>query len=239
MPPFPRPSRATGTPKFLVDHRSLIAYKHFMNKSAAIKSNQVVSAIGIRLQELRMARGFSLKDLSAKSGFAKSYLSQIENHKREPSISALSQIAHVLEVDLIFLLTGELRESGTNNLTIVRKGERKTTHQPIGDAEYRYEALTYKKSDRLMEGYIVSIGPEFPTEPFIHEGQEMIYVLEGSLELIYDGGTFFVEEGDCLYLDSNRAHLFRSRTKAIAKVFAAFTARKNFKPRIYKKKGGV
>ncbi len=219
----------TNNPPFIIFLTGVCCQRMscLMNEIAASKSKEIFSEIGQRIKNLRQDKGYSLNELSKKTGFAKSYLSQIENLRREPSISALSQIAYVLEVDLLFLISGEFREPVNDSVTIVKKDERKTTLRPIGDSEYRYEALTYKKTDRLMEGYIVSIGPEFPSEPFIHEGQEMIYILEGSLELVYDGKSYASEKGDCIYLDSNKPHLFRSLNEKLTKVFAVFTARKN------------
>jgi mannose-6-phosphate isomerase-like protein (cupin superfamily) len=37
----------------------------------------------------------------------------------------------------------------------------------------------------------------------------MVYVLEGSLELVYDEETYHLEEEDCLYCDSKRLQSMR------------------------------
>ncbi len=198
-----------------------------MNDAAAIRAKEIYTRIGERIRILRQDKGFSLNDLARKTGFSKSYLSQIENLKREPSISALSQIAHVLEVDVLFLLTGEMQASEAQSFTIVRKGERKTVNRPSGSLAYIYESITYKKRDRLMEGYIVTMGFEFPQEPFVHEGQELVYGLEGTHEFIYDGKAYLLEEGDCYYFDSNKPHLGRSVGEKLGKVLVVFTAKKD------------
>jgi len=169
----------------------------------------------------------SLDELSKRTGFAKSYLSQIENLKREPSLSALSQIAHVLEVDVLFLLSGEKQNSGAQSFTTVKKGERKTVNRPTGSLSYIYDSITYKKQDRLMEGYIVTMGFEFPPEPFVHEGQELVYGLEGTHEFVYDGKTYSLEEGDCYYFDSNRPHYGRAVGEKPGKLLVVFTAKKD------------
>ena len=176
---------------------------------------------------MRQEKGLSLNELAGKTGFAKSYLSQIENLKREPSISALSQVAHVLGVDVLFLLTGETQNSGAKSLAIVKKGERKTVNRPSGSLAYTYESITYKKPDRLMEGYIVTIGSEFPPEPFVHEGQELTYVLEGTHEFVYEGKTYLLEEGDCYYFDSNRPHFARGVGEKPGKLLVVFVAKKD------------
>jgi transcriptional regulator with XRE-family HTH domain len=199
----------------------------FMNDAAAIRTRELYTAIGKRIRDVRRDNGLSLDELAKKTGFAKSYLSQIENLKREPSISALSQIAHVLEVDVLFLLSGEIQNPGAQSFTIVKKGERKTVNRPSGSIAYIYDSITYKKPNRLMEGFIVTIGFEFPPEPFVHEGQELTYVLEGTHEFVYDGKTYLLEEGDCYYFDSNRPHFSRAIGEKPGKLLVVFTAKKD------------
>ena len=198
-----------------------------MNKQAKVQAKEVFTGICKRIRRLRKDKGFSLDELSKRTGFAKSYLSQIENLKREPPISTLSQIAHILEIDLLFLLTGETQNSNSISIAVVRKEERKTLHRPFGSLGYVYESITYKKPDRLIEGYIATIGPEFPPDLHLHEGQEMIYVLEGSIEFIYDGETYFIEKGDCVYIDSNRPHTVRSVGEKLAKLLVSFATKKD------------
>jgi transcriptional regulator with XRE-family HTH domain len=198
-----------------------------MSNPAAVRTKELYTEICKRIRDVRHDKGLSLDELAKKTGFAKSYLSQIENLKREPSISALSQIAHVLEVDVLFLLSGEIQNSGAQSLTIVKKGERKTIHRPAGSLAYTYDSVTYKKQDRLMEGFIVTIGFEFPPEPFIHEGQELTYVLEGTHEFVYDGKTYLLEEGDCYYFDSNKPHFSRGVGEKPSKLLVVFTAKKD------------
>lgn len=197
-----------------------------MNNVAAQRTKELYTEIGKRIRQLRMNKGYSLDKFAKRTGFAKSYLSQIENLKREPSISALSQIALVLGVDLLFLLSGERQDSGTKKFTLVKKEERKTVHRPPGSLSYTYESITYKKRDRLMEGFVVTMGFEFPPEPFVHEGQELAYVLEGKQEFIYDEKTYLLEEGDCYCFDSNRPHYGRSVGNKPCKVLVVFAARK-------------
>lgn len=198
-----------------------------MNEAAGVRTKELYAAIGKRIRDVRRDKDLSLDELARKTGFAKSYLSQIENLKREPSISALSQIAHVLEVDVLFLLSGEIQNSGAQSFTIVKKEERKTVNRPTGSIAYIYDSITYKKPDRLMEGFIVTIGCEFPPEPFVHEGQELTYVLEGTHEFVYDGKTYLLEEGDCYYFDSNKPHYSRAVGDKPGKVLVVFTAKRN------------
>jgi transcriptional regulator with XRE-family HTH domain len=212
---------------FFLDKCSLSAYSAAMNDTAATRTKELYIGIGERIRQLRQDKNLSLNELARKVGFAKSYLSQIENLKREPSISALSQIAHVLEVDVLFLLSGEIQNQEVKSFTIVKKGERKTVNRPSGSLAYIYDSITYKKPDRLMEGYIVTMGFEFPPEPFIHEGQELVYGLEGTHEFVYEGKTYLLEEGDCYYFDSNKPHYGRAIGEKPGKLLVVFTAKRD------------
>lgn len=55
--------------------------------------------VGKRLKELREERGLSLSELAARSGVAKSYLSNIERDKMtNPSLEILTKISAVLDI---------------------------------------------------------------------------------------------------------------------------------------------
>jgi XRE family transcriptional regulator of biofilm formation len=61
--------------------------------------------IGNNISTIRKQRGFTLSELSERTGISKSYLSNIErNLKQNPSIHVMEKIATVLKVDLKTLL---------------------------------------------------------------------------------------------------------------------------------------
>lgn len=72
--------------------------------------------IGNNISAIRKQRGFTLSELSERTGISKSYLSNIErNLKQNPSIHVMEKIASVLKVDLKTLLKiateGEVKPS--------------------------------------------------------------------------------------------------------------------------------
>jgi len=187
---------------------------------------EIYSAICNRIRLKRQANKFSLNELAKKTGFTKSYLSQIENMKREPSISTLTKIAFALEVDVSYLKTGENRNDEGGSITRLKNSERKVIPNPWGSSTSIYEPINDKKLDRAMDGYIVTVGPEFPPEPLTHEGQELAFVLEGSQEFVYDGRSFVLEKGDSFCFDSNKPHFARSLGSVPAKVLVVLTSKK-------------
>jgi transcriptional regulator with XRE-family HTH domain len=196
-----------------------------MMKYAEQQAKEMSKSIAYRIKTLRRERSITLEQLAKKTGFAKSYLSQIENLKREPPISTLTKIAYVLNVDIIFLLTGEPQRENEEGLTIVKPAERRVVMRPDGSPEYKYESLTFRKPNSLMDAYILTAGFEFPREPVVHEGEELTFMLEGKQEFIYDGKSYIVEEGDCYLFDSSKPHYSKSIGDKPAKFLVVFTVK--------------
>ena len=178
--------------------------------------------IASRIKRLRKSKGFNLDQMAERTGYTKSYLSQIENLKRDPPISTLLRIAHALGEDVAFLITGESREAVPQKFTVVKPHERKFAMRSSGKGGYNYWSVSHKKRDRVMDAYILTAEFEFPDEPANHEGQELVLMLEGRKEMIYDGNRYIVEEGDCLCYDSNRPHYSRSIGDKPAKFLLVF-----------------
>lgn len=180
------------------------------NDSTQRAAQELEAAIAGRIRELRLSRGWTLEQLGDVTGLSKSYLSQVENSEKKPPIGTLAKIAFGLGIDTITLITGESPEEESPSLTLVRPTERRMMKMPGAGDGMVYESVGYKKPDRELDAYIVTAAFDFPPERLVHTGQELIYVLEGRLEFLYDGGSVFGEAGDVLLFDSDRPHHGRS-----------------------------
>lgn len=79
-----------------------------------------------------MKKGITLSELAERAGISKSYLSNIErNLNQNPSIQVIRKIAHVLDVDLKFL---------------INTGQNDEREQPLLDKEWIDLANEFKKS---------------------------------------------------------------------------------------------
>lgn len=61
-------------------------------------------SIGNLLRETRKNKGYTLKELSVKSGVSLSFISDIENGRRTPSAEKAKKLAEALEIDVTMLL---------------------------------------------------------------------------------------------------------------------------------------
>ncbi|HTY21835.1 MAG TPA: XRE family transcriptional regulator [Desulfomonilaceae bacterium] len=171
------------------------------------------------IKTLRLARKMTLDDLSHLTGLSKGYLSRVERAGKLPPFSTLNRIAGALGVETISLLNGRQEPPGDTRLAIVRKNERKvivTTGSLYG---YKYETLAHNKLGKSMEPYIIE--PAFEEKAiFQHEGEELLFVLEGTHEFTYDGKKYIMHEGDCVYFESGVPHTGRSIGQERARLLA-------------------
>ena len=68
-----------------------------------------------------------------------------------------------------------------------------------------------------MEPFFIYAPFEFP-QLFQHEGEEFIYVLEGTLEFRYGDEIYVMQEGDHTYFDSRIPHTGKSIGEKRAKL---------------------
>jgi transcriptional regulator with XRE-family HTH domain len=162
------------------------------------------SEIGKKIKELRLAKRITLESLASQTGFSKSYIAKVEKSEKAPPVSTLGILAHILGVTISYLL-GE--ENSLPSICIIRKGERSLVAKNGTGFGYTYEAIAHRFPDKIMEPFVLtlSVKPKKKTT-FKHEGQEILFVLEGRMRFHYGLEEFIVEEGDCLYFDSDIPH---------------------------------
>ena len=174
------------------------------------------SDIGRRIKASRINKKFTLEQLANQTGFTKGYLSRIEKSEKSPPLSTLGIIARILGITISFLV-GE--EEQKTSFGIVRKGERPFIVR--GNAlDYSYEAVAHTFPNKKMEPFILTL-PLKPKKKTLsqHEGQELLFVLEGTMKFLHGNREYIVEEGDCIYFDSSFPHFGESVGRKEAKCF--------------------
>ncbi|MGA2106123.1 MAG: XRE family transcriptional regulator [Syntrophorhabdales bacterium] len=192
-------------------------------ESAEEKRKAVLADISSKIRRVRLQRGLSMDALAKRAGFTKSYVSQIENQKREPTIGTLVTLAHALGVNVFSIIGGGNLPEEEATPAIVRADERRTVAVPSKASNITYESINYKKEDRLMDAYVLTPPREFSDRPMAHEGQELLFVLKGREEFVYGGRSYILEEGDCCHFDSSTPHYGRSVGEEGSKVLVVFT----------------
>jgi transcriptional regulator with XRE-family HTH domain len=176
------------------------------------------------IRTTRRKKKLSLAKLATLADISTGYLSKLERSEKAPPISTLSKIALALDLDLASLLREETDVFEDLPLAIVRKNERRIVKTKGSLYGYEYEALAYNKPGKNMEAFIIS--PAFDEkidllhggEEFQHDGEEFMFVLEGTHEFIYGGEKYVLRKGDSIYFDSRIPHAGRSLGKKKARI---------------------
>ncbi len=163
------------------------------------------ASIGQRIRDCRRAKGMTLQALADTTGFSQGYLSRLERSAKAPPVPTLVRLAEAMGV-APFMLLGEKALQGT--ISFVKKNERIPVALHSSARGYRFEAIAYRYLGRHMQPFVLILptANESPKELFQHDGEEMLFVLQGTMRLFYGDQGYQVEEGDCVYFDGKVPH---------------------------------
>lgn len=170
--------------------------------------------IGERIKKKRNEKGFSLRELAGKVDLSASFLSQIEQGKASPSIENLKKIANYLEVKVSYLIEEEDETLGSFH---IKKEDRKYVESI--DSKTSIALLTSSKIEKNMEPIMYEIKPggESGRGFFNHNGEEFIYIIEGTLDIYIEDQLTTLNEGDSFYFKSSLNHRFKNNGKKLTK----------------------
>jgi len=180
--------------------------------------------VGERIQALREAQEMTLEQVSKLAGITVERLAAYEEGRAVPAIGAVIQLSRVLGLKSEGLLQGA--EVVNEALTICRSGNSFSGDQGDTEQSYAYRTLTRPGTQsHRMEPFLIRFDPatERPT-PITHEGQEFVHILEGVVELFYDGRSYRLEIGDSAYLESSHPHTFHGLGPGVARMLAVVSA---------------
>ena len=175
--------------------------------------------LGKKIRDLRKKAASSSRISQTVTGLSKPLLSQIEQELVSPPIATLLKISKALQVNISFFFQDGNPEE---KVVVVKKDESKVIDSRYFGREesgYYYEALAFKKSRKFMEPFLV----EFKRKKleklsyFSHEGEEFLYVLQGTLEFRTEDRQYVLDPGDSLYFESSVPHAYRAVGKTNAK----------------------
>lgn len=179
--------------------------------------------LGKKIKEFRQFRQITRDELALKANLDINQLEKIEEKGVMPSLGHLIKISRALGVRIGTFLD----DQDQIGPVIVRAGEEKSsvsfsTKDETSREHLNFFSLAQDKAGRHMEPFIVEIEPSKESDYKLstHEGEEFIYVLEGSVEINYGKDTFQINKGDTIYLDSVVAHNVHAAGNQPAKILA-------------------
>ncbi len=167
-------------------------------------------AVGQRIKSIRQDRGISLDKLSEMTGFSTKDLESIESGQSQPQLGTVMKLSKALDTALSRVLSGE----GERVYSVTRKDERRPIARSTGRQKkevYSYFSLCPEVKGRNMQPLIVELEERPDEELSVHEGEEFIFVLEGTVVLRIGEDSLELGPGDSVYYLSTTAHMITAK----------------------------
>jgi transcriptional regulator with XRE-family HTH domain len=187
-----------------------------------------VASPGAVLKALRRRHGWTLAEVSLRTGLPTSTLSKIENDKMSLTFDKLSRISTGLEIDISMLFNGETGAdehwAGSGRRSITRAGQGKAIETRNYSHLYPAWELLNKRIIPIVAELHARSLEEFG-ELIRHPGEEYTFVLEGEVDLytsLY--APVRLKTGDSIYFDSGMGHAYIAASAGRCRVLSLCSA---------------
>lgn len=186
------------------------------DRERLLKSAVSQHRVGVKLKHARLMRGLRLKDVAEIVGCTEGLVSKIENGRANPSINMLHRIAGAVGANIAVLFS-DIDDDGV----VQRAGKRPviTRGQLRRGDGIALERLVPATPGHLLQGNLHVVEPGGRSEGSIaHDGEEVGYVVEGTLELTVDGQRYTLAAGDSFFFNSSLPHSYRNPGSTVARI---------------------
>lgn len=172
--------------------------------------------LGLRLRARRKRLGLTLQAVAGRAGLTAGFISQVERGITAPSLSSLAAISQVLGIDMETVFQ---QPRGAESLT------RKDTRPVYGfdPNSLKYERISSYFPGNLLRSVIIHEPPGHRSAPISHEGEELFFILSGSITVELDGVRTVLDAGDSIHFASSRTHSTWNHTAEPASILHVCT----------------
>ncbi len=165
-----------------------------------------IMEIATRIKGLREILNYSEQQMAEKTNLTVEEYCRFEKGETDFPVSFLYSCANAFGIDIIEIVTGENPKLKAYEVTRCGRG------LPIKRREgFEHYHLAPHFAKKQGEPFLVT-APYFPCNEeadmplSYHEGQEIDYILKGSLRIVIDGKEKILNAGDCIMYDSGKGH---------------------------------
>jgi transcriptional regulator with XRE-family HTH domain len=159
--------------------------------------------LGSILRKQRRELKLTMKEVAERARISEGFLSQIENNVNTPSVDTLMNICSALGINAGDVLNQV--EKG-DKFVLIRKND-------WGDIDIPHSGFATKRffspDDRSVIDtamLVIEQGKTIPVRKNIRNGQELLIVMKGKVELELGDENTVLSEGDAIHFLSNPAH---------------------------------
>jgi transcriptional regulator with XRE-family HTH domain len=179
---------------------------------------------GAMLKAIRLRKGWTLAEVSKRTGFPVSTLSKVENGKMSLTYDKLARISKGLDVDIGVLFAQDVPQASpapvSGRRCVTRAGDGRAIETHAYGHLYPATELLNKRFVPIVAEVRARSMSEFG-DMIRHPGEEYAYVLEGAIELHTDlYAPVRLEAGDSIYFDSGMGHAYIAAEPGLCRVLA-------------------
>ncbi len=161
------------------------------------KKKAMLTPVGKKIKKARLAKKMSFDTLANETGFSVDFIKKVEGGKITPPVGSLLQISRALEID-----SGDLLKEDEGRMQDRIKAYTKRTDS------YAYQTLTPGAENKHLKAFRVKIDAMKDHEgvSYNHAGEEFVYVLDGTIEVVVGEHVNTIGIGDSLHFNSGIQH---------------------------------
>lgn len=169
----------------------------------AAELHQVVSGIGPKIKALRTDRGLSLSALGKRADVSAAAIHKIEQSGMVPTITTLLKLAGALDRPIAYFVGEDTKDEPTLFTPADEKRPIYTSHTGI-----ELTGISGPYDQFSLAGAIATVIPAATSgdKQLRHPGEELIYVLKGTLEFTVDSKAYIVGPGDAIHFRAQQLH---------------------------------
>ncbi|MGH2540412.1 MAG: cupin domain-containing protein [Actinomycetota bacterium] len=166
--------------------------------------HDAVAAIGPKIRQLRQQKRMSLQQLAERSDVSAAAIHKIERNAMVPTITTLMKLAGALNRSITYLVSEDEEEDRA--AVLIRASSRRPVFTSKQGLELAGISGPYGRFYMAGASATVEPGANSGPRPMEHLGEELVYVLTGSLVFDVDGEEFVIRRGDALHFRTDRPH---------------------------------
>lgn len=176
--------------------------------------------LGSRIKKLRLSKNMTLKELGEQTHLSVSYLSTLERGLCSASLVTLQNISEALGVESSTFISVDEPEN------VVMRSYGRMPLRLDGSSRI-YQSLVKNKSEgRQFYPMLVTLLPGRDIRkvvPYSHAGEELVYVLEGVLTIVFKDRRCEVGAGESAHYFASTPHEWNNCTDRLVKLLSFTT----------------
>lgn len=156
--------------------------------------------IGTLLRRSRKERKLTLKAVAEQASISEGFLSQVENDVNSPSVDSLIRICDAIGIDAGSLIT---KAGQQEEIIIIRQSD---WHDiDLSHTGFVTRRFFPPEERKIIDSSVLVVAPgkSIPVRKNIKNGQEVLCILKGKIELMLSNTTYELTAGDSVHYLSN------------------------------------